>query len=80
MGDSGSMFLGFMIAGSSVLCTTKKAAVMGVIMPALALGVPLFYMGVAVVRRILERRGIMSADNAMRVSFEAAELRLRAWL
>ena len=63
MGDSGSMFLGFMIAGSSVLCSTKKAATIGLIMPALALGVPLFDMGVAVLRRILERRGIMSADR-----------------
>ena len=63
MGDSGSMFLGFFLAVSSVVCATKVAALMGLILPALALGLPIFDMLLSVFRRILDRRSVFSADR-----------------
>ena len=63
LGDSGSMFLGFFLATSSVICTTKVATVIGLLLPGLALGLPLFDMLLSVVRRVLERRSIFSADR-----------------
>lgn len=63
MGDGGSMFLGFFIATASVLSATKVAAVMGLILPALALGLPLFDMLLSIFRRILDRRSVFSADR-----------------
>jgi UDP-GlcNAc:undecaprenyl-phosphate GlcNAc-1-phosphate transferase len=63
MGDSGSLFLGFFLATSSILCATKVAAVMGLVLPALALGLPIFDMIFSVLRRLLERRSIFSPDR-----------------
>ncbi len=63
MGDSGSMFLGFFLAVSSVVCATKVAALMGLILPALALGLPIFDMLLSVIRRILDRRSVFAADR-----------------
>jgi len=42
MGDSGSLFLGFTIASASVLCATKTETVVGLALPVLALGIPIF--------------------------------------
>ena len=42
LGDSGSLFLGFTIAAGSVMCATKSATLVGLGLPALALGVPIF--------------------------------------
>ena len=63
MGDGGSMFLGFVLATVSIVCATKVATVMGLLLPALALGLPIFDMLLAVVRRVLERRSPFSADR-----------------
>lgn len=63
MGDSGSMFLGFFLAVASLVCATKVATLMGLLLPALALGLPLFDMMIAVVRRMLDRQSIFTADR-----------------
>jgi len=63
MGDGGSMVLGFFIAVSSLITPAKGAAAMGIALPALALGLPIFDMFLAVVRRILTRRSIFAADS-----------------
>jgi len=63
MGDCGSMFLGFTIASSSVLCSTKSPVLVGLALPALALGIPIFDTLFAILRRFLERRSIFSADR-----------------
>jgi len=63
MGDCGSMFLGFIIASSSVLCSTKSPALVGLALPVLALGIPIFDTLFAILRRFLERRSIFSADR-----------------
>ena len=63
MGDCGSMFLGFTIASSSVLCSAKSSAMVGLALPMLALGIPIFDTLFSMLRRFLERRSIFSADR-----------------
>ena len=51
MGDSGSMFLGFMLAGISVIGAVKSTATIALIVPILALGLPIMDTTFAIVRR-----------------------------
>lgn len=64
MGDCGSLFLGFTIAAASVMCTTKSAALVGLALPALALGVPIFDTLLSMLRRFLERRSLFAPDRS----------------
>jgi exopolysaccharide biosynthesis WecB/TagA/CpsF family protein len=64
MGDCGSMFLGFMIGASSIICQNKTSTLIGLAIPFLVLGAPILDTGLVVVsRRILERRSVFSADR-----------------
>ena len=63
MGDCGSLSLGFVIAASSTLCATKKATLVGLAIPALVLGVPIFDMLFSMLRRLLERRSMFAPDR-----------------
>ena len=63
MGDCGSLFLGFIIGSASVMCASKSATIVGLALPFLALGVPLFDMVFSMLRRILERRSMFSPDR-----------------
>jgi UDP-GlcNAc:undecaprenyl-phosphate GlcNAc-1-phosphate transferase len=63
MGDGGSMFLGFTIAAASVLTAAKSSAFVGIALPILVLGIPIFDTFFSMLRRFLHRRGIMSADR-----------------
>ncbi len=63
LGDSGSMFLGFTIASSSVLCSTKSPVLVGLALPVLALGVPIFDTLFSMLRRFIERRSMFSPDR-----------------
>lgn len=63
MGDSGSLFIGFMIAASSVLCASKTTALVALALPALALGIPIFDTLFCMLRRWLERRSMFAADR-----------------
>ncbi len=63
MGDCGSMFLGFVISASSVYCAEKTATAVGLAIPLLAMGVPIFDTIFSITRRLLERRSIFSADR-----------------
>ena len=51
MGDTGSMFLGFMLAGISIIGAVKSAATIALIVPILALGLPILDTTFAIVRR-----------------------------
>jgi len=64
LGDSGSFFLGFTIAASSVMCSHKSSALVGLALPALALGIPIFDTLFSMLRRFLERRSMFSSDRA----------------
>ncbi len=63
MGDSGSLFLGFTLAATSVVGLLKVAAAAAVLVPVLILGVPIFDTTFAIVRRALRRQPIFSPDR-----------------
>jgi len=62
MGDSGSLFLGFTIASASVLSATKTETIVGLALPILALGIPIFDTLFSILRRFLERRSLFAPD------------------
>ncbi len=64
MGDCGSLFIGFTIAAASVMCVSKSAAVVGLALPALALGIPIFDTLFSMLRRFLERRSLFAPDRS----------------
>jgi UDP-GlcNAc:undecaprenyl-phosphate GlcNAc-1-phosphate transferase len=64
MGDSGSLFIGFVIASASVMCVSKSTALVGLALPVLALGVPIFDMLFSMLRRFLESRSIFAPDRS----------------
>ena len=63
MGDSGSQLLGFSIAAVSILGTVKSATIVVVIIPALVLGLPIFDTLMAIIRRVIRRQSIGTADK-----------------
>ncbi|MCD4699646.1 MAG: undecaprenyl/decaprenyl-phosphate alpha-N-acetylglucosaminyl 1-phosphate transferase, partial [Phycisphaerae bacterium] len=62
LGDCGSLFLGFLLAGTSVLSSTKTATAVGLALPMLAMGIPVFDILFSVVRRTIERRSLFAPD------------------
>lgn len=63
MGDSGSMFLGFVLATTSITANTKSYAVVAMATPILALGLPLMDTLIAIVRRRARGVPAFSADK-----------------
>ncbi len=63
MGDCGSLFLGFIIATASVMTASVNEALIGLGLPILVLGIPIFDTLLCMLRRFLSRRGIMSPDR-----------------
>lgn len=63
MGDAGSMLLGFMLASITLLSSTKAPALLALIIPMLAVGVPLFETIFAFTRRILQGKHPFRADR-----------------
>lgn len=63
MGDGGSMFLGFLLAAVSVEGTLKSAATAALVIPVLALGLPMFDTALAIVRRTANGRPFHEADR-----------------
>jgi UDP-GlcNAc:undecaprenyl-phosphate/decaprenyl-phosphate GlcNAc-1-phosphate transferase len=65
MGDSGSMFLGFVLGSAALLGagSQKSPTLIAIIVPILALGLPIMDMLLTVARRFLERRSIFVADR-----------------
>lgn len=63
MGDTGSTFLGFILASVSIMGLFKSYAVISVAVPFLVLGLPLFDTGFAIVRRMKAGKPIMEPDR-----------------
>ncbi len=63
MGDTGSLFLGFILAAISVEGALKGPATLAIVVPVLALGLPIFDTTFAIVRRICSGKPIMEADK-----------------
>jgi UDP-GlcNAc:undecaprenyl-phosphate GlcNAc-1-phosphate transferase len=63
MGDTGSMFLGYMLAAVSVLGAVKSAATIALIVPIVALGLPIMDTAFAIIRRYMSGRPIFKPDR-----------------
>ena len=63
MGDSGSMFLGYIIGGISIMGLLKTATILGLVFPLLVLGMPVTDLTFAIIRRKLRGQSIATADR-----------------
>lgn len=63
LGDSGSMFLGFVLASVSVWTQRKGATAVALLIPVMALGVPLLDTTLSFVRRIVRKQNPFKADK-----------------
>jgi UDP-GlcNAc:undecaprenyl-phosphate GlcNAc-1-phosphate transferase len=64
MGDSGSYFLGFLLATTSLTGAMQKTSTaVSLLVPMVALGVPIFDTLFSMLRRTLERRSMFSPDR-----------------
>jgi UDP-GlcNAc:undecaprenyl-phosphate GlcNAc-1-phosphate transferase len=63
MGDTGSMFLGFMLAIISMESSYKGMTFATLIIPIVAMGVPVVDTGLAILRRLIKGNGVFKADK-----------------
>jgi len=62
LGDSGSLFTGFLLGCYSILWSQKSATILAMSAPLIALSIPLLDTGLAISRRFLRRQPIFGAD------------------
>jgi len=63
LGDSGSLFTGFLLAALSVLGTQKATTAVAVVVPILAFGFPVVDTAMTMGRRLLSRKPVFQGDN-----------------
>ncbi|WP_186576589.1 MraY family glycosyltransferase [Aquibacillus kalidii] len=63
MGDTGSMFLGYMISVISILGLFKNVTLFSFVIPIIVLALPIFDTLFSIVRRMLNGEGIMMPDK-----------------
>jgi UDP-GlcNAc:undecaprenyl-phosphate/decaprenyl-phosphate GlcNAc-1-phosphate transferase len=63
MGDSGSLFLGYLFALMAIICPIKSYTSMALFVPLLALGVPLIEITISSFRRIIGKQTLYLADK-----------------
>jgi UDP-GlcNAc:undecaprenyl-phosphate/decaprenyl-phosphate GlcNAc-1-phosphate transferase len=63
MGDGGSYFLGYIIAGMSIVNSSKTQIGATILIPLLALGVPIFDTILAPIRRFVVGKGMFRPDS-----------------
>lgn len=63
MGDTGALFLGFILAALSIEGVMKSVATIAVIVPIIILGLPIFDTTFAIFRRLLNGKSIAEADK-----------------
>ena len=63
MGDSGSMFLGFILATTSMQTSQKSSTAVAMLVPIVALGLPIMDTLLAMIRRFVRGRSMFSADR-----------------
>ncbi|SHJ65467.1 MraY family glycosyltransferase [Paramaledivibacter caminithermalis] len=63
MGDTGSLFLGYILAAISINGFIKGATALAMVVPVFALGLPIFDTTFAILRRAFNGRPIMQADK-----------------
>jgi len=63
MGDTGAMFLGYVLAVTSIIGVYKGYALLSIVIAVLALALPIFDTAFAMLRRLLSGKPIMTADR-----------------
>lgn len=63
MGDTGSMFLGFILATTSVMTARKSSTAVAMLIPIVALGLPIMDTLLAIARRAVRGHPLFSADK-----------------
>jgi UDP-GlcNAc:undecaprenyl-phosphate/decaprenyl-phosphate GlcNAc-1-phosphate transferase len=63
LGDSGSLFIGFLLGCYAVVWSQKAATILGMTAPLMALSIPLLDLAVAIVRRFLRRQPLFEGDQ-----------------
>jgi UDP-GlcNAc:undecaprenyl-phosphate/decaprenyl-phosphate GlcNAc-1-phosphate transferase len=63
MGDTGSMFLGFVLSTLTIKVNQKSTAAVSILIPIVALGLPIFDTALAFVRRAAKGRSVFHADR-----------------
>lgn len=63
MGDTGSLFLGFMLGLLGVLSSAHSSSLMELSMPLVLLGLPIMDTSLAVIRRLIQRKPLFEADS-----------------
>lgn len=63
MGDTGALFLGFVLAALSIEGVMKSVATIAVVVPIIILGIPIFDTTFAIFRRLLNGKSIVEADK-----------------
>ena len=63
MGDTGSTFLGFILASLSIQGMFKLYAIISFAVPFLMLGIPIFFFFFAIIRRLAKHQNPMKADR-----------------
>ncbi len=64
MGDSGSYFLGYTLAATTILCSVKSELSALLLIPLVCLGVPIFDTILSPIRRFVAGRGLFSPDKS----------------
>ena len=63
MGDSGSMFLGFVLAVTSLQTSLKSSTAVAILIPIVSLGLPIMDTLIAMLRRLATGRSMFQADR-----------------
>lgn len=63
MGDTGSMFIGYILATSSLWSSMKKGTTVALLIPIISLGLPIMDTFVAMFRRFILKRPLFSPDR-----------------
>jgi len=64
MGDTGSMFLGYVLAVGSIQTNQKSSTAVAILIPIVALGLPIADTLLAMIRRAVNHQPMFSADRA----------------
>ncbi|HEX6285061.1 MAG TPA: MraY family glycosyltransferase, partial [Pyrinomonadaceae bacterium] len=63
LGDSGALFIGFLLAAMSVLGTQKATTAVAIFVPILAFGFPVVDTAMTMGRRLISRKPVFQGDN-----------------
>ncbi len=63
LGDSGSLFLGFMLSALALRGTQKSPTIIAVAIPVVSFGLPILETGLSIIRRLISGRPVLTGDR-----------------